>query len=434
MVNDRDSIKEAFLHLCILQISDKGQAGTVDRITIDSGQSTFNVRPALSHETVKKVMRMAIGGSIEDMVTVSMFYHLGLGVPQSVRRAYDWTLCATLQAASEPFDVLRKELKKQIKLIDSGEISIHPKLDYFWPSVVLDNTLEVLRKTRLKPVEVPSVKQAIVTPVVSGLDVFVIYKVVSCEFDYAIKPYACYVPALKQFIPVEMLKRIKGMIEGEVDPSIDVLPFEKDEPFYVVHGVITTPKRKAELLESNFDFPYRTKPLELFKLFLCNDTQLKDRSVFVHANSDTMRAKRKELNKCSKKKTPNKYKRIVKELEELEALEGTIDQAAYQRYVSSLPHFYLDFIVNTVFTAHNGKVKVGSIVPPKRSNGGNYKYSMLSNEVPAYKGPISSKTVNKVHDELTDEFNNDYEINRLFIRDKDSKAVLLKNCKVVSVK
>ena len=433
-MNDRDSIKEAFLHLCVLQISDKGQAGTIERITIPSERSNFSVRPALSHETVKKVMRMAIGGSIEDMVTVSMFYHLGLGVPQSIRRAYDWTLCATLQAASEPFDVLRKELKKQIKLIDSGELSIHPKLDYFWPSAVLDNTLEVLRKTRLKPVEVPSVKQAIVTPVVSGLDVFVIYKVVSCEFDYAIKPYACYVPALKQFVPVEMLKRIKGMVEGDIDPNIDVLPFETDEPFYVVHGVITTPKRKADLLESNFDLSYTAKPLDLFKLFLCSDGPLKERSVFVHANSDTIRTKRKELNKCSKKKTPNKYKRISAELKELEALEGTTDQAAYQRYVASLPHFYLDFIVNTVFTAVNGKVKVGSIVPPKRSNGGKYKYAMLSNEVPAYKGSISSKTVNKIHDELTGEFNDDYTVNRLFIRDKDSRAVLLKNCKVVSVK
>jgi hypothetical protein len=131
----------------------------------------FNIMPRLANNTVEKIARGAASGNRDDMLTISMMYSVGLGVEKSDRLSTTWASMSLVEGDPEiSFKEAVVRLRDTVKALPKDGWSYPSILDRMYTECIHDHK-------RATPSKVTTKGSYTLSPIVSGLRVFLIYRI-----------------------------------------------------------------------------------------------------------------------------------------------------------------------------------------------------------------------------------------------------------------
>lgn len=131
-------------------------------------EETLNVMPRLATITVKRIARGAISGNLNDMLTLSMMYSVGLGVPESRPHSMSWANFSTMGSGPLEFKTAERDLRDHVEQVD-GEYAYPDVLDKAYRSMIPS-----IQKADIS--ELPA-DTYMLSPLLAGLRLFAVYRV-----------------------------------------------------------------------------------------------------------------------------------------------------------------------------------------------------------------------------------------------------------------
>ena len=92
-------------------------------LELASGKETLNIMPRIPNTTVKRIASGAKGGNLNDMLTLSMMYTVGLGVPEDQAHAMSWANFALVETGPLDFEQATAALDKDLKRLPDSDYS-----------------------------------------------------------------------------------------------------------------------------------------------------------------------------------------------------------------------------------------------------------------------------------------------------------------------
>lgn len=133
-----------------------------------SHAETINIMPRLSKDTVKKIAKGATSGNIDDMLTLSMMYSVGLGVPESDAHGMSWANFALLASGPLGFEECCEQLESDLKRLPT---------DFSYPAVLDDIYASLIPKYKKVPVSGLPESSYLLSPLLAGLRMFLVYRI-----------------------------------------------------------------------------------------------------------------------------------------------------------------------------------------------------------------------------------------------------------------
>ena len=141
---------------------------TVLDLPVEITSQRLHYMPRLPNTAIKTIAKGAVDANLDDMLTLSMMYEVGMGVPQSKKLAQSWACMSLVEQGSVDYNTAKKQLKQHLKELPNGE--------YSYPAVVdkiYNRTMVTYERT--SPNEVPD-GDYMLTPMLSGVRLFAIYR------------------------------------------------------------------------------------------------------------------------------------------------------------------------------------------------------------------------------------------------------------------
>lgn len=138
-------------------------------LELASGQETLNIMPRIPNTTVKRIASGAKGGNLNDMLTLSMMYTVGLGVPEDQAHAMSWANFALVETGPLDFEQATADLDKDLKRLPDSEYSYPGKVESIYNSMIP-------KFRRVEPGDVPN-DTYLLSPLIAGLRLYAIYRV-----------------------------------------------------------------------------------------------------------------------------------------------------------------------------------------------------------------------------------------------------------------
>lgn len=224
--------------------------GTVLDFPLVMDKETLNIMPSLPRETVVSIATNAIKGNVDDMLTLSMMYSVGLGVPCIETCAQAWSFFALTQPSIMSFKKAVRLLKEHLETL--------PKGDHQYPEILTAIYSKLTPSFNL--IELGAIPEGpvIVTPLLAGIRTFLVYRVKEHDdgkhcylYDMRVGGVGgervCLELANKLDVPLYL-----GAIRGE--PTIPDYPERVSEflrgpaSYFVVAGTLVIPNSKKELV------------------------------------------------------------------------------------------------------------------------------------------------------------------------------------------
>lgn len=248
--------------------------------------------PRLPNETVHRIAKGARTGNVDDMLTLSMMYSVGLGVPSDSDMAMAWSSFSLLQPSFIDFKDAVRRLRKDTKSLPNDGFQYPEILDRIY------DTLLPKYKT-ITPDELPKGKFTI-TPLLAGLRVFIVYRVCSTSEDEKL----CYLYDMRvggvngERLSLELANKLEipnylGAIRGE--PTIPDYPDRMKDvvrgpsKYFVIGGTLVVPSSKKPFIRKAL--PHVKTTSQLFDHFVSTVDDV--RRPF--ADSEDLRVAKKEL-------------------------------------------------------------------------------------------------------------------------------------------
>lgn len=168
-----EMVNEVFHRLFMLDrnsVSEKTQyPGTVLDFPLElSARETFNIMPRISKKTLMRIGKGAKSGNLDDMLTLSMMYTVGLGVPESVQHSMSWANFSTMNTGPLDFETAVEDLEDHLEEAD-GDFSYPAVVDKVYRSLI-----PAYEKVSCR--ELPS-DTYLLSPLLAGLRLVAIYRV-----------------------------------------------------------------------------------------------------------------------------------------------------------------------------------------------------------------------------------------------------------------
>lgn len=161
-------------YTCVVSRTPKEYLGTVLDYPLPTKgpESDVHVMPRISNEVVKRIAKSSIDGNIDDMLTLSMMYGAGLGLPKNTTLSYAWACMSLMEPGPVGYKQAKKKLLSHIEGLDPTEFS--------YPRVVdkLFDTVFAAQKTvpAEKADKLPDGKY-LLGPMLTGVQAYAMYRI-----------------------------------------------------------------------------------------------------------------------------------------------------------------------------------------------------------------------------------------------------------------
>jgi hypothetical protein len=311
----------------------------------------LTVDPRMKKSDLVRIAKRAADGSVSDMVTVSMLYNVGYGLPHDAALAKSWVSHATLTPAEHAFDDC------------AAQVIAHAQNnpDEIYPDSLLLPCLDIINKIHDFKHESEFRKGCYVMPRLDGIRVYLIYRHVPGVTPHL---YAGFYRDEQgdMFLSFDKLVQLGaplafGML-GKHTPMRDYTPFG-DNSMYVIAATIFIPESKREASTAVGENLW-----DIFTKFLNDDTVDREQSSF---NLDFFEANLAESEKALSRirrtvkrfqdmgePVPVKHKKALREAKaaverNAEYLKNTNPQLEYMAYMATRPRSYLRLLSHELY-------------------------------------------------------------------------------------
>lgn len=224
--------------------------GTIFDLPLELERETLHIMPRLPNETVQLIAKGARTGNVDDMLTISMMYSVGLGVPADSDLALAWSNFSLVQPSFIDFKEAVKRLRKHLKDLPEKGFAYPAILDKIYAS--LSPKFEMV-----EPSDVPE-GSYVVTPLLAGLRAFFVYRVHEMEdgkhcYLYDVRIGGVHGERLSLGLANKLnVPNYLGAIRGE--PTIPDYPERMRESlrgparYFIVGGTLVVPASKKPLI------------------------------------------------------------------------------------------------------------------------------------------------------------------------------------------
>lgn len=243
-------------HRSSLTVAEKPEyAGSILDMPYDQGfnNARLSIMPRLPSSTVANIAKGAKAGNTDDMLTLSMMYGIGLGVPRDSDLSMAWAGMSLVQVTTISY-------KKAVKQLNQHMQSL-PK-DFCYPELVDRIYKRMLPNyKRVSASELPD-DSYLLTPLINGLRAFLIYRVADTE-----KGKHCYLYDMRVLaaggtrISLDLATKLNiPRVLGEIQKSFtqadypDTMKDYLSGPprYFVVGGTLAIPASKKGLARKAF--------------------------------------------------------------------------------------------------------------------------------------------------------------------------------------